>query len=132
MLEVNSGALVRKALELARRGIFLTPPNPRVGCVIAHAKGTVCGAGHTQPAGLAHAEVMALRDAAAKGLSVKGATAYVTLEPCSHFGRTPPCCNALIEAGIAKVVVAILDPNPLGLRWKYCHPTALRRLPHGS
>jgi pyrimidine deaminase RibD-like protein len=77
MLEVNSGALVRKALELARRGIFLTPPNPRVGCVIAHAKGTVCGAGHTQPAGLAHAEVMALRDAAAKGLSVKVATALL-------------------------------------------------------
>jgi diaminohydroxyphosphoribosylaminopyrimidine deaminase / 5-amino-6-(5-phosphoribosylamino)uracil reductase len=113
MLEVNASALERKALELAQSGIFLTQPNPRVGCVISHAKGTVCGAGHTQPAGQAHAEVMALRDAATKGLSVKGATAYVTLEPCSHYGRTPPCCNALIEAGIAKVVVAILDPNPL-------------------
>jgi diaminohydroxyphosphoribosylaminopyrimidine deaminase / 5-amino-6-(5-phosphoribosylamino)uracil reductase len=113
MLEVNAGALVHEALGLAQRGIFLTQPNPRVGCVIAQAKGTVFGAGHTQPAGLAHAEVMALRDAAAKGLSVKGATAYVTLEPCSHYGRTPPCCNALIDAGIGKVVIAILDPNPL-------------------
>jgi diaminohydroxyphosphoribosylaminopyrimidine deaminase / 5-amino-6-(5-phosphoribosylamino)uracil reductase len=113
MLEVNAGALVRKALALAQRGIFLTQPNPRVGCAIAQAKGTVFGAGHTQPAGHAHAEVMALRDAGAKGLSVKGATAYVTLEPCSHYGRTPPCCNALIDAGIGKVVIAILDPNPL-------------------
>ena len=69
--------------------------------------------GHTQPPGQAHAEVMALRDAAAKGLPTQGATAYVTLEPCSHYGRTPPCCNALIDAGVAKVVVAVLDPNPL-------------------
>jgi diaminohydroxyphosphoribosylaminopyrimidine deaminase / 5-amino-6-(5-phosphoribosylamino)uracil reductase len=91
--------------------VWFTNPNPRVVCTIntwSHAF-----SGHTQPPGHAHAEVMALRDAAAKGVSVKGATAYVTLEPCSHYGRTPPCCNALIEAGIAKVVVAILDPNPL-------------------
>ena len=104
---------LHQAFELAAKSIYLTAPNPRVGCVIAHADGTLCGTGHTQAAGQAHAEVMALRDAAAKGLSVKGATAYATLEPCSHFGRTPPCCNALIEAGIGKVVVAILDPNPL-------------------
>jgi diaminohydroxyphosphoribosylaminopyrimidine deaminase / 5-amino-6-(5-phosphoribosylamino)uracil reductase len=87
--------------------------NPRVGCLIVDSSQHSVSQGHTQPPGLAHAEVMALRDAATKGVSVKGATAYVTLEPCSHYGRTPPCCNALIEAGIAKVVVAILDPNPL-------------------
>jgi diaminohydroxyphosphoribosylaminopyrimidine deaminase / 5-amino-6-(5-phosphoribosylamino)uracil reductase len=105
--------VLQRALAFAQRGIFVTQPNPRVGCVITRDNCSDFGQGHTQPAGLAHAEVMALRDAAAKGLSVKGATAYVTLEPCSHYGRTPPCCNALIEAGIAKVVVAILDPNPL-------------------
>jgi diaminohydroxyphosphoribosylaminopyrimidine deaminase / 5-amino-6-(5-phosphoribosylamino)uracil reductase len=88
-------------------------PNPAVECKIFPLKSKEFAQGHTQPRGHAHAEVMALRDAAAKGLSVKGATAYVTLEPCSHYGRTPPCCLALIEAGIAKVVVAVLDPNPL-------------------
>jgi diaminohydroxyphosphoribosylaminopyrimidine deaminase / 5-amino-6-(5-phosphoribosylamino)uracil reductase len=92
---------------------FHTQPNPSVRCTISTQQKTILSQGHTQPPGHAHAEVMALRDAAAKGISVKGATAYVTLEPCSHYGRTPPCCNALIEAGIAKVVVAILDPNPL-------------------
>jgi diaminohydroxyphosphoribosylaminopyrimidine deaminase / 5-amino-6-(5-phosphoribosylamino)uracil reductase len=90
-----------------------TQPNPWVRCIISTQQKTILSQGHTQPRGHAHAEIMALRDAAAKGISVKGATAYVTLEPCSHYGRTPPCCNALIEAGIAKVVVAILDPNPL-------------------
>jgi diaminohydroxyphosphoribosylaminopyrimidine deaminase / 5-amino-6-(5-phosphoribosylamino)uracil reductase len=98
-------------IKFAEHCLYLTSPNPRVGCGIF--ANTVVAQGHTQPAGLAHAEVMALRDAAAKGVSVKSATAYVTLEPCSHYGRTPPCCNALIEAGIAKVVIAILDPNPL-------------------
>jgi diaminohydroxyphosphoribosylaminopyrimidine deaminase / 5-amino-6-(5-phosphoribosylamino)uracil reductase len=90
-----------------------TSPNPSVECALVDGQACILGQGHTQPPGQPHAEVMALRDAAAKGLSVKGATAYVTLEPCSHYGRTPPCCNALIEAGIGKVVVAILDPNPL-------------------
>lgn len=113
MLEVNIDAFMRNALTLAQHGLLSTQPNPRVGCVIANANSAPLAQGHTQPAGHAHAEVMALRDAAAKGVSVKGATAYVTLEPCSHFGRTPPCCNVLIEAGVAKVVVAILDPNPL-------------------
>jgi diaminohydroxyphosphoribosylaminopyrimidine deaminase / 5-amino-6-(5-phosphoribosylamino)uracil reductase len=101
------------ALSQARLAIGATNPNPAVGCAIKYVDTATVLQGHTQPTGQAHAEVMALRDAAAKGLSVKGATAYVTLEPCSHFGRTPPCCHALIEAGIAKVVVAILDPNPL-------------------
>ncbi len=100
------------ALALAREALFLTSPNPRVGCVIVGADGVVLGSGHTQCAGEAHAEVMALRDAKAQNNHVKDATAYVTLEPCSHQGRTGPCCDALIHAGLARVVVAIQDPNP--------------------
>jgi diaminohydroxyphosphoribosylaminopyrimidine deaminase / 5-amino-6-(5-phosphoribosylamino)uracil reductase len=112
---VNAGVadVFTLALRLAQQASYITHPNPKVACVISQAAGGLLGQGHTQPRGQAHAEVMALRDAAAKGYSVKGATAYVTLEPCSHYGRTPPCCNALIDAGIGKVVVAILDPNPL-------------------
>jgi diaminohydroxyphosphoribosylaminopyrimidine deaminase/5-amino-6-(5-phosphoribosylamino)uracil reductase len=75
--------------------------------------GQLIGAGHTQPAGQAHAEVQALRDAAARGNDVRGATVYVTLEPCSHHGRTPPCADALVQAGVARVVAATSDPNPL-------------------
>lgn len=101
------------ALALAERAIGLTDPNPRVGCVIVASDGRVLGSGHTQPAGQAHAEVMALRDAAARGADLRGATAYVTLEPCAHHGRTPPCCDALIAAGLARVVAALGDPNPL-------------------
>lgn len=100
------------ALSLAHGARAVTPPNPSVGCVIADDNGVV-GQGHTQRAGGAHAEIMALQDAAAQGRSVKGATAYVTLEPCSHHGRTGPCCDALIAAGIRKVVAAMADPNPL-------------------
>ena len=100
------------ALALARESLFLTSPNPRVGCVFVGTDGAVLGSGHTQRAGEAHAEVMALRDAHGKDHEVKGATAYVTLEPCSHQGRTGPCCDALIHAGLARVVVAIEDPNP--------------------
>jgi diaminohydroxyphosphoribosylaminopyrimidine deaminase/5-amino-6-(5-phosphoribosylamino)uracil reductase len=100
------------ALEWAAKGMYITAPNPRVGCVIVR-DGEVIGAGHTQPAGQAHAEIQALRDAAARGKDVRGATAYVTLEPCSHYGRTPPCSNALIGAGLGRVVAAMGDPNPL-------------------
>ena len=100
------------ALEWAAKGMYITAPNPRVGCVIVR-DGEVIGAGHTQPAGQAHAEIQALRDAAARGEDVRGATAYVTLEPCSHHGRTPPCSNALVEAGLTRVVAAMQDPNPL-------------------
>ncbi|WP_233151835.1 bifunctional diaminohydroxyphosphoribosylaminopyrimidine deaminase/5-amino-6-(5-phosphoribosylamino)uracil reductase RibD [Pelomonas sp. KK5] len=103
---------MRHALALAEGAIGLSDPNPRVGCVILAADGRVIGAGHTQEAGQAHAEVMALRDAAARGQDVRGGTAYVTLEPCSHHGRTPPCCDALIAAGLARVVAAVVDPNP--------------------
>jgi diaminohydroxyphosphoribosylaminopyrimidine deaminase/5-amino-6-(5-phosphoribosylamino)uracil reductase len=100
------------ALEWAAKGMFTTTPNPRVGCVIVKDK-KVIGAGFTQPAGQAHAEVQALHDAASRGADVRGSTLYVTLEPCSHFGRTPPCADALINAGVARVVGAIADPNPL-------------------
>ncbi|WP_093159519.1 bifunctional diaminohydroxyphosphoribosylaminopyrimidine deaminase/5-amino-6-(5-phosphoribosylamino)uracil reductase RibD [Variovorax sp. YR216] len=105
--------LMACAHQLAIQSRFLTDPNPRVGCVLVDASGTVLGQGHTQPVGGPHAEVMALRDAAAQGRSVAGATAYVTLEPCSHHGRTGPCCDALIAAGIRRVVASIADPNPL-------------------
>lgn len=105
-------AHMTQALALAKQALFITTPNPRVGCVIAGADGTVLGQGHTQAAGQAHAEVMALRDAQARGHATQGATAYVTLEPCSHQGRTGPCCDALIAAGISKVVASVQDPNP--------------------
>lgn len=106
--------VMEQALALARRAIGVSDPNPRVGCVIVAADGhQVLGQGHTQAAGQAHAEVMALRNAQERGLSVAGATAYVSLEPCSHQGRTGPCCDALISAGVRTVVAALLDPNPL-------------------
>ena len=100
------------ALQLAEQSLYITSPNPRVGCVIVR-DGKVIAQGRTQPAGQAHAEAAALRDAAERGMDVRGATAYVTLEPCSHHGRTPPCADALVRAGVARVVVAIDDPNPL-------------------
>jgi diaminohydroxyphosphoribosylaminopyrimidine deaminase/5-amino-6-(5-phosphoribosylamino)uracil reductase len=102
-----------EALALAAGSIGLTEPNPRVGCVLGGEDGTVLGRGATQQAGGPHAEVMALRDAAAAGNETRGATAWVCLEPCSHHGRTPPCCDALVAAGVARVVVAAVDPNPL-------------------
>jgi diaminohydroxyphosphoribosylaminopyrimidine deaminase/5-amino-6-(5-phosphoribosylamino)uracil reductase len=103
---------MHRALTLARQALWLTSPNPRVGCVITAPDGAVLGEGHTQRAGGPHAEIMALRDAAARGHDVRGATAWVTLEPCAHQGRTGPCCDALAAAGIARVVAAVSDPNP--------------------
>ncbi|WP_332740517.1 bifunctional diaminohydroxyphosphoribosylaminopyrimidine deaminase/5-amino-6-(5-phosphoribosylamino)uracil reductase RibD [Hydrogenophaga sp.] len=102
-----------RALALALNSIRLSNPNPRVGCVIQSKNGLAIGLGHTQEAGGSHAEVVALRDARKNGHDTAGATTHVTLEPCSHHGRTPPCCDALIEARVAKVVVASADPNPL-------------------
>jgi len=106
-------ACISEALELAAQALCLSNPNPRVGCVITTAEGAVLSRGFTQQAGGPHAEVMALRSAVAAGLDLRGATAYVTLEPCSHHGRTGPCCDALIHAGIRRVVASLADPNPL-------------------
>jgi diaminohydroxyphosphoribosylaminopyrimidine deaminase / 5-amino-6-(5-phosphoribosylamino)uracil reductase len=106
-------APVTRALELARQATGFTEPNPRVGCVIVSPDGRVLGEGRTQPAGQPHAEIMALADAASRGHRVEGAIAHVTLEPCSHHGRTGPCCDALVAAGIARVVASLQDPNPL-------------------
>jgi diaminohydroxyphosphoribosylaminopyrimidine deaminase/5-amino-6-(5-phosphoribosylamino)uracil reductase len=102
-----------EALRLARKGLYSTDPNPRVGCVIADGD-SITGRGWHAAAGEAHAEIVALRDAAAQNgeASLRGQTAYVTLEPCSHHGRTPPCADALAEAGIARVVIGCDDPNP--------------------
>ena len=101
--------MMLRALELADRALFSADPNPRVGCVLAHSD-SIVGEGYTSPVGGPHAEVNALR---AAGAQARGATAYVTLEPCSHHGRTPPCADALAQAGVTRVVYAIGDPNPL-------------------
>ncbi len=106
-------SLQRETLALAAQAVGLSEPNPRVGCVIVGASGQVLGRGHTQEAGGPHAEVVALRQAQAAGLDVRGATVYVSLEPCAHHGRTPPCCDALATAGVSRVVMALQDPNPL-------------------
>ena len=100
---------MRRAIELARLGQYSTKPNPNVGCVIVK-DAQLLGEGYHPRAGQPHAEVFALRQA---GEQARGATAYVTLEPCAHYGRTPPCAKALVDAGVAKVVVACPDPNPL-------------------
>ena len=105
---VNHGMMAR-ALQLAERGMWTTTPNPRVGCVLTR-DGEVIGEGWHEKAGEPHAEVNALR---AAGERARGATAYVTLEPCSHHGRTPPCAEALVAAGVSRVVAAMSDPNPL-------------------
>ncbi len=102
-----------EALNMANKAMRITSPNPRVGCVIVNAHGQILGQGHTQAAGGPHAEIVALQDAESRGHCVTGATAYVTLEPCSHHGRTAPCCDALIHAKVGKVVAALADPNPL-------------------
>jgi diaminohydroxyphosphoribosylaminopyrimidine deaminase/5-amino-6-(5-phosphoribosylamino)uracil reductase len=106
-----------RALQLAERGLYTTTPNPRVGCVLVK-DGVTIGAGWHESAGQPHAEINALAKVGAGGTAgyqgvAQGATAYVTLEPCSHHGRTPPCADALIAAGVARVVAAMKDPNPL-------------------
>lgn len=104
---------MRRAIELARRGSGWVNPNPQVGCVIVDAAGEVAGEGWHTAFGRPHAEREALADCAARGIDPKGATAYVTLEPCSHHGKTPPCADALVEAQVARVVIGSADPNPL-------------------
>jgi diaminohydroxyphosphoribosylaminopyrimidine deaminase/5-amino-6-(5-phosphoribosylamino)uracil reductase len=108
---MHPAELCARTLDLARLGVALTEPNPRVGCVLVAPDGhTVLGEGHTQQAGGPHAEIMALRAAESAGRDVRGATAWVTLEPCAHHGRTPPCCDALVRAGVGRVVIALRDP----------------------
>jgi diaminohydroxyphosphoribosylaminopyrimidine deaminase/5-amino-6-(5-phosphoribosylamino)uracil reductase len=114
MLTDQDSIWMAQALHLAERGLYTTSPNPRVGCVLVQpdkfaGSGKLLAEGWHERAGKAHAEVHALR---AAGAAAKGATAYVTLEPCSHHGRTPPCADALIAAGVARVVIAMQDPNP--------------------
>ncbi len=104
-------ALMARALAQAERGLFTATPNPRVGCVVVRA-GSVIGEGFHAQAGEAHAEVNALNDARAAGQDPRGATLYVTLEPCNHTGRTPPCSDAIIAAGIKRVIAAMADPDP--------------------
>ncbi|OYT92081.1 MAG: riboflavin biosynthesis protein RibD [Burkholderiales bacterium PBB3] len=101
-----------RAMALAVSAGSECAPNPRVGCVLVNPGGELIGEGRTQRVGGPHAEVMALRDAASRGNSTVGSTAYVTLEPCSHHGRTGPCCDALLAAGVRKVVASLEDPNP--------------------
>lgn len=108
MIDAQDTAFMARAIQLAWRGRYSTHPNPRVGCIIAK-RGRILGEGWHERAGEGHAETRALSQA---GPAARGATAYVTLEPCSHFGRTPPCARALIDAGIAHVFAATKDPNP--------------------
>jgi len=108
-------AFMARALQLAERGLYTTTPNPRVGCVLVK-EGAIIGAGWHEKAGEPHAEINALSSVSSivgAGRTAQGATAYVTLEPCSHHGRTPPCADALIAAGVTRVVAAMRDPNPL-------------------
>src|SRR5437899_1655238 len=97
-----------QALELAERGLYTTTPNPRVGCVIVR-DGAVVGTGWHEKTGMPHAEVLALKEARDRA---RGATLYVNLEPCSHHGRTPPCADAIVDSGVARVVAAVQAPNP--------------------
>jgi diaminohydroxyphosphoribosylaminopyrimidine deaminase/5-amino-6-(5-phosphoribosylamino)uracil reductase len=109
LLRMSDEAMMQRAIELAERGRGMTHPNPLVGAVVV-AHGEVVGEGYHEGPGRAHAEVVALESA---GGSAAGATLYCTLEPCTHQGRTPPCCDAIITAGVARVVIALRDPNPL-------------------
>src|ERR671920_2375990 len=109
MTAVFDRHIMTAALSLARRGLGNVWPNPAVGCVLVN-QGRIVGRGWTQPGGRPHAETEAIARA---GGAARGATAYVTLEPCSHWGKTPPCTLALIEAGVSRVVCAMPDPNPL-------------------
>ena len=116
--DIATRDLDKRMLDLATRcawrAVGRVEPNPMVGCVIGSAKGEVLAIGHHRRFGGAHAEVDALRSAAERGIDVRGATAWVTLEPCNHQGKTPPCAGALLQAGIGEVVIAAPDPTPSG------------------
>jgi len=111
-IDVTDIEFMQRAINLAKKGRFTTTPNPNVGCVLVN-NGQVIGEGYHQKSGEGHAEVNAMANARDNQPNlIKGATAYVTLEPCSHYGRTPPCSQALIDAGVSRVVIAMTDPNP--------------------
>ena len=112
MFSAGDETFMRRALELAAMAMNHATPNPRVGCVITR-EGQVIAEGFTQRPGEPHAEAHAIKNARSKGINLEGATAYVTLEPCNHFGKTPPCTEALIGVGIQRVMVAMEDPNPM-------------------
>src|ERR1700722_2529025 len=112
MTDARDHRFMHRALDLARATIGLASPNPQVGCVLVHEE-DILGEGAHLYDDRDHAEIAALKQATERGLSTEGATAYVTLEPCSHHGRTGPCADALIAAKIARCVVATVDPNPL-------------------
>lgn len=112
MFSASDETFMRRALELAAMAMNHATPNPRVGCVLAR-DGAIIGEGFTQRPGEPHAEAHAMKNARAKGVSLEGATAYVTFEPCNHVGKTPPCTEALIGAGLQRVVTAMEDPNPM-------------------
>ena len=116
---------MQRAISLAKRGHFTTSPNPRVGCVLVK-NGEIIGEGFHKKAGQGHAEVHALKQA---GVAAKGATAYVTLEPCSHYGLTPPCAEALIKAKVSHVIAAMVDPNPKSF-WSWFSNVRGRRYHH--
>ena len=107
----NGAGFMRRALELAELGRHRVMPNPMVGCVLVRDGGIVAEGWHDHVGGL-HAEQMAIADAEARGVTTRGTTAYVTLEPCNHFGRTPPCTESLLWAGVDRVVIGVMDPNP--------------------
>lgn len=111
MFTVADEQFMRQALGLATTSLYITSPNPRVGCVLVR-DGQVLGEGATQAAGGDHAEVQAVKQALRRGHALEGATAYVSLEPCAHFGRTPPCADLLVQHKVARVVAAVEDPNP--------------------
>jgi len=123
----NDTQLMRLALRLARRGRGATSPNPMVGAVLVKSR-KIIGQGWHRRAGGPHAEVEAIRDAQRRGHNPRGATLYVTLEPCSTRGRTPPCTDAIIAAGIKRVIVGAIDPNPkhAGKGFKFCGARKLR------
>jgi diaminohydroxyphosphoribosylaminopyrimidine deaminase / 5-amino-6-(5-phosphoribosylamino)uracil reductase len=118
--EEQDAFYMARAIHLAKKGLTTTDPNPRVGCVLVK-DGRIIGEGWHKRAGLAHAEIEALADAANAAEDTTGATAYVSLEPCSHHGRTPPCCETLVKAGITRVVAAMQDPNPIVAGQGFAH-----------
>ena len=113
MTQKNNEKYIKKCIKLARKGEGKVSPNPLVGAVILDKNGKIAGYGWHQKYGEAHAEVNAVKMAKEKGIDIKGGTIFVSLEPCSHFGKTPPCCDLIIKEGLKKAVIGCIDPNPI-------------------